>query len=547
MKRGTRIRRQLSSFNGDDNEIAGRTPPPRSPGLLVVGAVAAGTAAAVVVSTASLLLLVVMVLPGPFAGLPQTHAWVPVLAPIAPPPASPDLLSDGERTLRQQQRQRGSRRGRRRRHRIATTTVLLRATDKDETEPDEGDKEGGGGFLGRFFSGDDGADDQKKEKDVKATEKEDDGGGFLAWIRRSDSGGEDSEKSGKDIVDDVKKLQKELARKKEEEERRRRARQAEAEKARKKAERERDARTKKEEQKRKNQIELLKKKKEDQQREREKLEKQKEKQRQQEMAKMERERQKEDKKRERGTKEEVDGSGGLLSGVQSFLTNNTLFNSTKASNETASAVDDRVKGGGGNPFSMVQKFLTERTSKPVEQWVTVFRKTRIMPGQMVPVSVMGLDLLVIASRDGRRLYCIANSCPHLGTPLEMGQLVRLPVDDKTPGKGKKETPPSSSAAPQSPIITEAFDRLTERDVSNLLSQDGCEDCVVCPLHRTAFALESGDVRGEWCPYPPILGKVTGMVKQPTGAAVFDVRTRGKFVEVRINTPLKSPPGAEDQK
>ena len=73
----------------------------------------------------------------------------------------------------------------------------------------------------------------------------------------------------------------------------------------------------------------------------------------------------------------------------------------------------------------------------------------------------------------------------------------------------------------------------------MLKQDGCEDCVVCPLHKTAFALESGEVRGEWCPYPPVIGKLTGAIKTEANLAVFDVRTKGKNIEVRINTPFKA--------
>jgi nitrite reductase/ring-hydroxylating ferredoxin subunit len=83
--------------------------------------------------------------------------------------------------------------------------------------------------------------------------------------------------------------------------------------------------------------------------------------------------------------------------------------------------------------------------------------------------------------------------------------------------------------------TDAF--FTETQLTEILSDDGCEDCIVCPLHKTAFALSSGEVRGEWCPYPPILGKLVGTIKAPTNAATFDIRTRGKMVEVRINTPL----------
>ena len=78
----------------------------------------------------------------------------------------------------------------------------------------------------------------------------------------------------------------------------------------------------------------------------------------------------------------------------------------------------------------------------------------------------------------------------------------------------------------------------ETDISRMLKQDGCEDCIVCPLHKTAFALESGEVRGEWCPYPPVIGKLTGALKKQSNLPVFDVRTRGKNIEVRLNTPVE---------
>ena len=79
-----------------------------------------------------------------------------------------------------------------------------------------------------------------------------------------------------------------------------------------------------------------------------------------------------------------------------------------------------------------------------------------------------------------------------------------------------------------------------------MANDGCEDCIVCPLHKTAFALDSGQVRGEWCPYPPVLGKVMGSVKRQETLAVFDVRTRGKNIEVRLNTPFSTSPSKKAQ-
>lgn len=198
-----------------------------------------------------------------------------------------------------------------------------------------------------------------------------------------------------------------------------------------------------------------------------------------------------------------------------------------------------------NPLVAIQKFVTQpwsnANSDPFsknagkENWYTVFSKTQIMPGQVVPVTIAGLDLLVIASTDSRTLYCIANSCPHLGTPLETGRLTRLPTEVNVPAP--------STATPES----DSMMLLSEMDVSNILSQDGCEDCIVCPLHRTAFALSSGEVRGEWCPYPPVLGALMGTVKTKSSVAVFDVRTRGKNIEVRLNSLLNDPANSKQKR
>lgn len=170
-------------------------------------------------------------------------------------------------------------------------------------------------------------------------------------------------------------------------------------------------------------------------------------------------------------------------------------------------------------------------SRRDEEWIDVIPKTRLSPGEVVPVTVGGLDLLIVAGfSSSNRVYAIANQCPHLGTPLEIGQLVRLP-------KEGSETTSTGTSSSSSPSSSNPADRWTEFQVSSLLQQDGCEDCIVCPLHKTAFALESGQVRGEWCPYPPVVGKLTGMVKDPTPVATFDVRVRRKNIQVRLNSLL----------
>jgi nitrite reductase/ring-hydroxylating ferredoxin subunit len=178
------------------------------------------------------------------------------------------------------------------------------------------------------------------------------------------------------------------------------------------------------------------------------------------------------------------------------------------------------------------------TKSSSTEWLPIFPKTRISPGEVVPATVADIDLLVIASSDGSKLYCIANSCPHLGTPLETGMLQRRPIETSSkmsPLSTKilsstKSTSTDTAGTDDSPSL------LSELEVMRLLQQDGCEDCIVCPLHQTAFALESGQVRGEWCPYPPVIGKIMGTVNAANPAAVFDIRYKGKNVEVRLNTP-----------
>jgi nitrite reductase/ring-hydroxylating ferredoxin subunit len=204
----------------------------------------------------------------------------------------------------------------------------------------------------------------------------------------------------------------------------------------------------------------------------------------------------------------------------------------KKDNNKGKSEDETSSSSGLNVVSVAQKFVMGLLDKEEEEWIVVAPKTRISPGELVPITVAGIDLLLVASKDGSALHCIANSCPHLGTPLEIGTLERRPIQSLSDGDG---TSFGSQGTGEGQGGGVPF--FQENDISRMLKEDGCEECIVCPLHRTAFALESGEVRGEWCPYPPVIGKLTGAIKKEANLPVFDVRTRGKNIEVRLNTPV----------
>jgi len=124
-----------------------------------------------------------------------------------------------------------------------------------------------------------------------------------------------------------------------------------------------------------------------------------------------------------------------------------------------------------------------------KEWVSVLKTNQIGKGELVPVETDGLSLLIAADTDGS-IYCIANVCPHLGTPLDQGTVAN--------------------------------------------------GVIVCPLHKTAFSLKTGDVVGEWCPFPPILGPmVLGKLEPAKNVAIFPVRSSGSSIQVQVNKNLKS--------
>lgn len=210
----------------------------------------------------------------------------------------------------------------------------------------------------------------------------------------------------------------------------------------------------------------------------------------------------------------------------------------KDKNDSSSSKSQRL----GGVVSAAQRFVSGVFSES-EEWIVVAPKTRIAPGEIVAVTAAGIDLLLVAAKDGSAVHCVANSCPHLGTPLEIGNIERLPIESEQQQQQQQD----NNNPKVQPKEKKEGSFFREKDIASMLKQDGCEDCIVCPLHKTAFALKSGEVRGEWCPYPPVIGKLTGAIKTQANLPVFDVRTKGKNIEVRLNTPVEIDDGSSSKK
>jgi nitrite reductase/ring-hydroxylating ferredoxin subunit len=58
-----------------------------------------------------------------------------------------------------------------------------------------------------------------------------------------------------------------------------------------------------------------------------------------------------------------------------------------------------------------------------------------------------------------------------------------------------------------------------------------DSAIVCPRHHTVFSLATGEVR-DWAPWPPVVGRVLGAVKQEQPLRVFETRVEDGRVLIR---------------
>jgi len=130
---------------------------------------------------------------------------------------------------------------------------------------------------------------------------------------------------------------------------------------------------------------------------------------------------------------------------------------------------------------------TSTPTMKTEAWVPLISTSEIAPGELKGVLTMGQSILVSCDYDGQ-VYASANICPHLGTPLTDGSI----------GDG---------------VLT-------------------------CAQHKSSWDLSTGDLSGEWCPYPKLIGPLLGKLQGPQPLAVYPVRQNGGDIEALLNVDAK---------
>jgi len=142
------------------------------------------------------------------------------------------------------------------------------------------------------------------------------------------------------------------------------------------------------------------------------------------------------------------------------------------------------------PVSKTASKYTTQVILPSFTWIkTGVKNNDLAPTELRAKTIGGNDVLIGKDESGK-LFCVANLCPHIGTPMSEGA-------------------------------------------------DVIGDVIVCPLHGSSFNTKTGDLI-DWCPSPPIIGPLTGLVIEKKNIAVFDIRADffGGELEVLVDTNAK---------
>lgn len=105
------------------------------------------------------------------------------------------------------------------------------------------------------------------------------------------------------------------------------------------------------------------------------------------------------------------------------------------------------------------------------KWIKALPESALSENERQVVDIQDHKILLI--RQKGVVYAMLNACPHMGASLKRGK------------------------------VTE-------------------NHSIVCPLHHSAFSMETGEI-AEWSPWPPVVGKVMGRMKQERPLRVFPTK------------------------
>jgi nitrite reductase/ring-hydroxylating ferredoxin subunit len=114
-------------------------------------------------------------------------------------------------------------------------------------------------------------------------------------------------------------------------------------------------------------------------------------------------------------------------------------------------------------------------------WTKVLSVEALSDGKREVVKIGSKSILLLNYES--QIYAIDNACPHLNLSMKKGKL----------------------------------------------TEDGA---IICPWHRSAFDLRTGNVK-EWTPWPPVVGNVLGKISSQKALAVFPVRVEENSIWVDV--------------
>jgi nitrite reductase/ring-hydroxylating ferredoxin subunit len=128
-------------------------------------------------------------------------------------------------------------------------------------------------------------------------------------------------------------------------------------------------------------------------------------------------------------------------------------------------------------------------------WIKVLSQDALPEGARQVVQVGEREVLLVNLKG--QVYAVANRCPHMGAALAKGE------------------------------VTD-------------------EGAIVCPRHRSAFDLRTGDVK-EWSPWPPAVGRVLGAISREKALPVFPTRVEEGSIWIVVESDTPDHPRSEAPK